>query len=56
MTDLMKKLKAVNLPPQQREELGLKKNWQELVPDKFVSQIAEKRNQYRKAMEELKKH
>jgi hypothetical protein len=56
MTEAIEKLRSVDLPPQQREALGLKKDWKKNISKDFVCKVLEVKDQYHKALEELKKY
>ena len=53
VTQMIEKLKGVQLPPHQLRELGLEKDWQKRVSPTFVDQIVHTAEKYKNALKKL---
>jgi len=55
MTEIMKKLQAVQLTPKQRRALGLSPDWNKQISPSLVSQVVQSAEEHKRAMKELAK-
>lgn len=56
MSYVMEKVHQIELPPQVRKELGLKKGWNKKVSAQKVEKIAKTAEKYKAALRELSKY
>ncbi|MGE5590110.1 MAG: hypothetical protein ACM3ZA_05780 [Bacillota bacterium] len=55
VTEMIQKLRGVNLPPHQLKELGLDKDWNKKVAPQFVERVVRTAEKYRIVLKELSK-
>jgi hypothetical protein len=53
MTDMMTKVKTIQLPPRVERELGLEKDWQVKVEPAFVERVCRTAEKHRWVLKEL---
>lgn len=56
MTEIIKKIEQIQLSPQQRESLGLSKDWNKKVSKEFVGKVIKAAQEYKPAIKELEKY
>lgn len=55
VTEMIEKLKGIQLPPGQLKELGLDKDWNKKVSPKFVERVVKTAEKYKNVLKELSK-
>ncbi|MCL4425878.1 MAG: hypothetical protein M1299_13010 [Firmicutes bacterium] len=55
LTEMIEKLKGIQLPPHQLRELGLDKDWQKKVSPQLVERITKTAEKYKNVLKELSK-
>lgn len=53
MTEMVKKIQNIQLPPHQLRELGLEKDWNKTVTPSFIGRVVRVAEKYRGVIQEL---